>query len=84
MSYWITVKCKRCGEIIRTRIDLRNEPSIDYGEGGSGDTTYFVRKGIMGNGRCYQTIEVELTFDAKHKLIDRKITNGEYMDEEEE
>ena len=31
-SYWIDVQCSRCGEVIRARVDLRNDLSIDYNE----------------------------------------------------
>lgn len=79
-SYWMTVKCSRCGEIIRSRVDLRNDLSIEYGEG-NGEPTYFTRKTIIGNERCYQPIEVELSFDRNHKVIERKIRNGQFAEE---
>ncbi len=78
-EYWMTVKCNRCGEVIRSRVNLRNDLSIEYGEG-NGDTTYFARKTIIGAERCYQPIQVELTFDRNHKLIDRKISGGEFIE----
>lgn len=76
---WITVRCKRCSETIRARVDLRNDLSIQYGEDG-GDTTYFCRKTIMGENLCFQRIEVELTFDEKKNIINRKIQGGEFID----
>ena len=81
-SYWITVKCNRCGEIIRARVDLRNDLSINYGERDE-DTTYFCRKSLMGSQRCYQQIEVELTFDAGKKLLQREIRAGKFVEEGE-
>jgi hypothetical protein len=80
-AYWLTVRCKRCGEIIRTRIDLRNDLSLDYGEGDAPGTTYFTRKVLMGENRCFQQIEIELRFDAAHKLIERTIHGGDFVDE---
>lgn len=79
-SYWITVKCKKCGEIIRTRVDLRNDPSINYDD--KNGTTYFCRKVLIGEKYCFEKIEVELTFDANRKLIERHIIGGVFMDEE--
>jgi hypothetical protein len=81
-SFWITVKCNRCGEIIRARIDIRNDLSINYGDK-PGDTTYFCRKSLMGSQRCYQQIEVELTFDAGHRLIQKEIRAGKFVEEGE-
>jgi hypothetical protein len=79
-SYWVTVKCDRCGEVIRTRVDLRNDLSINYGDKPE-DTTYFCRKVLMGSQHCYQQIEVELTFDSRHKLGQREIRGGKFVEE---
>ena len=79
-GYWIRVKCNRCGEVIRTRIDLYNDLSADYGEG---DTTYFCRKLIIGKERCYQQIEINLTFDSRRHLIDKRVNGGQFIDENE-
>lgn len=81
-SYWITVKCDRCGEIIQARIDLRNDLSINYGEAAEA-TTYFCRKVLMGSQHCYQQIEVELTFDAKKRPIQKEIRAGKFVEEGE-
>ena len=80
-AYWVAVKCKRCGEIIRSRVDLRNDLSVQYGEGGA-EGTYFCRKTLMGEARCFNRVEVELTFDRDRHLINREITGGEFVDEE--
>lgn len=83
-AYWITVRCNRCGETIRARVDMRNDLSLDYGESGpyEGQTTYFCRKMLMGEQGCFQQIEVELTYDANRKLLDRQIKGGQFIDEE--
>lgn len=80
-AYWVTVRCNRCGEIIRARVDLRNDLSIQYGESDA-DTTYYSRKLIVGEQRCFQQIEVELTFNQQHQLIDRQIKGGQFVDED--
>lgn len=81
-GYWITVKCSRCGEQIRGRIDLRNDLSIEYGSEGA-SPTYFTRKLLVGeSGRCFQRIEVELTFDSAKHLLNREIQGGVFMDEQ--
>jgi len=78
----IYVRCDKCGEALRTRIHLRNAPSPLYGEGGQG-AAYFVRKTLVGSKRCFQPIEVELTFDANRKVIAREITGGQFITEKE-
>jgi hypothetical protein len=76
------VRCDKCGEAIRTRIHLRHDLSPVYDEAGQG-VTYFVRKTLVGGKRCFQPIEVELTFDANRKLIAREITGGQFITEQE-
>jgi len=77
-SFWISVKCGRCGEIIRTRVDLNNDLSAEYGEG-EGETTYFCRKVLIGKKGCYVPIEVELRFDAGRNLIEKQIKGGKFV-----
>lgn len=78
-SYWVYVRCNRCGEKIRTRVDLSNDLSLDY-EGER--TTYFTRKVLIGEGRCFERIEVLLTFDNNRKLINREINGGQFISQE--
>lgn len=79
-SFWITVQCERCGEVIRTRIDMTNDLSAEYGEG-ENVATYFCRKVLIGKQSCYRPIEVMLTFNASRKLIERQITGGKFVPE---
>ncbi len=76
--YPITVRCPRCGEVLSVVINLSNDLSQDYER-----DVFFVRKLISGSGaaRCFQQIEVQLTFDAHKRLLDREITGGSFVDE---
>lgn len=75
--YVFHVKCNRCGEVIEGRVDLDNDLSLDY----EGDNTvYFVRKGLVGENRCFQQIEVEMKFTSERELIDRQVTGGQFVD----
>lgn len=79
--YWIHARCRRCGEPLLGRVDLRNEPSLaDDGE------TWIVRKGLIGSGqhRCYQVVEVTLTFDAaKQHVREGEAVGGQLISKEE-
>ncbi len=81
---WIAVRCNRCGEVIRARINLFNDLSTQYGEDDSGEITYYCHKQLMGEGmdgkRCFQRIEVELTFDSRRKLINREVSGGTFVE----
>ena len=73
--YVFQVKCKRCGEIIESRVDLDNDLSLnDEGDG------YIVHKGLMGGNRCFQQINVELNFDTSRQLQQKAITGGTFVD----
>src|SRR5512142_2990720 len=80
-TYWIYAQCRRCGEPLKARVDLRNEPS--QADDGS---TWIVRKGLVGSGarRCFQTVEVILTFDPdKKNVVDSEVSGGKLITEEE-
>ncbi len=74
--YTFSVKCKRCGETIEGRVDLDNDLSVEYEEGGD---IYHARKLLMGENRCFQRIEIELKFTANRELIEKQITGGEFI-----
>ena len=75
-AFWVNVRCKRCGEIIHSRVNLSNDLSAEYD---GARTTYVCRKVLLGEGRCYQQIEVILKFDGNRKLVDRAISGGEFV-----
>ena len=69
------VTCNRCGEIIEGRVDLDNDLSLnDEGNG------YLARKGLIGANRCFQQIEVELTFDSARQIQEKAISGGEFVE----
>jgi|GEM_PF-277165 len=77
--YTTTVCCSRCGEEIPVRIDLSRELTPSYGEE---EGSYYVRKGVVGSGetRCFQTIELHLTFDAQRRILSREISGGAFVE----
>lgn len=76
---WVSVQCPRCGEIIRCRINLYNDLSIQYGADEK-DITYFCRKIVVGEQQCFQKIELELTFDKNRKLSEQKVMGGKFVE----
>jgi hypothetical protein len=70
---WVYVRCRRCGEVIRTRIDLRNDLSM-RDEGG-----YVAQKTLVGNQRCFERIEISLIFDDNRRLVGQEATRGEFV-----
>lgn len=75
--YVFNVKCNRCGEIIAGRVDLDNELSVEYEDNRN---VYFARKGLMGSGRCFQQIEVEMKFTSERTLIEQETHGGTFVE----
>ncbi len=71
----VQVKCKRCGEIIEGHVNLANDLSLN--DDGNG---YFVRKVLMGNGRCFQQVEVTLAFDLARRLLDKQAVGSAFVE----
>jgi hypothetical protein len=79
-AYWVYAQCRRCGEPLRARVDLRNDPSEDE------DGTWFVRKGLTGSGKyyCFQTVDVTLRFAKdKKNVLEADATGGKIITPEE-
>jgi hypothetical protein len=70
------IRCNRCGEVIRVRINPMNDLSI------ADDGTRFTHKTIVGK-RCYNRIEGEFTYNNGRKLINAEISGGDMVTEDE-
>ncbi len=79
---WIYVRCNRCGEKLKTRIDIMTDLTVRYGES-NGEDVYYTRKTLIGSELCFQPIEATLTFDLRRQLIDKQITGGEFITKQE-
>ena len=77
--YPFSVKCKRCGETIQGQVSVNNEPSLELDE--KGKPYYTCRKVLIGNGHCFQQIEVLFKFDEGRRVLDRKISGGEFVED---
>ena len=76
-GHWLYARCNRCGEVIRTRIDLQRDLNL-RDEGG-----YIARKTLVGNQTCFERIEVTLIFDDQRRVIDHEIERGTLVTAEE-
>jgi hypothetical protein len=72
------VKCNRCGETITGRIDLDNDLSVEYEEGGD---VFYARKVLMGENKCFQRVEVNFKFNSERQVIEKDIIGGEFVEQ---
>ncbi len=77
--YIFSVRCNRCKEIIQGHINVNNEPSLELNE--KGKSYYLCRKVLIGNGHCFQKIEVIFHFDESRSVINRKISGGTFVED---
>jgi hypothetical protein len=80
MVFPIKVKCNRCGEILTARVNLANDLSVEYNATGN-PQSYSCRKVLLGSGRCFQSIEVNLKFDSHRTLKEKEIHGGMFVEE---
>ncbi len=82
-AMYLYVQCNKCGEKLRARVDVWNELTPEY-DGKSDDAVSFhCRKVLIGEKRCYQPIELRLKFDKNHRLVEKNIMGGKYIDQAE-
>ena len=63
------VRCNRCGEVIKVRVNPHNDLSIEN------DVMRFVHKTIVGQN-CYSRIEAEFQYDSRRRLNNVEIEGG--------
>ncbi len=71
------VQPQGCDEVVRVRVDMHNEPSMD-----DDNKTYFVRKYVQGTTyKCNKRAELYLGFDSNRKVQKTEVTNGKLVTE---
>ncbi len=82
-TFPVTVRCARCGEVIRLRIDRDHELQAVYApdaEEGDEPIEYVLRKEAVGDA-CQNLIRFTIRFDCNHGLLSSEIEGGEFVDE---
>ena len=74
---WLYVKCNKCGSPLAVRVDLRNEPSVDYESGG-----YVLNKEMM-DSKCFALMHAQILFDGQHKITSKTVENGTFITQEQ-
>jgi len=80
---YLYVQCSKCGEKLKARVDIWNELTPDYDGNSEEASSYFCRKVLVGEKRCYQPIELRLKFDKNHTLVDKTILGGKFIEQDE-
>jgi hypothetical protein len=81
-AIWLYVACNRCGEAIRVRADRRYDLVSEMRDPGEAGPAYTMHKDIVGS-RCFQRIAVDMEFDQRLQVVERRISGGRWLTEEE-
>ena len=82
-AIYLYVQCSKCGEKLRARVDVWNELTPEYNGKSDDAVSYFCRKVLVGEKQCYQPIELKLKFDRNHKLTEKNIMGGKFIEQDE-
>jgi hypothetical protein len=75
------VRCDRCREKVRVRLNPHSELQQEFGDSGQ-DSGYSVRKMVVDQ-RCFRPIEVRMRFDASRHEQSREIEGGTFLTQQE-
>lgn len=78
---WLYVRCARCGEKIRVRVNRTTDAQQEYDESGR-PTHYLLRKEILGN-RCPALMSVEMQLDRGGRIIEQHAERCMIINEQE-
>jgi len=81
-AMYLYVQCSKCGEKLKARVDIWNELTPEYDGKHDDANSYYCRKVLVGEKQCYQPIELSLKFDKNHKLIDKTILGGTFIEQD--
>jgi hypothetical protein len=77
------VRCAKCGEVIRVRLDRRNDFEQQFDENGHDEVAgYRVHKEVMGSGNCFKMMALEIKFDRGYREIEKSVRGGEFVTRE--
>lgn len=76
---YVYIRCDRCGDVVRVRINMANELQQQFAEG-DGVDGYSLRKGVV-DARCFRPMEMTMTFDSGRRELGRDVEGGRFVDQ---
>ena len=81
-AMYLYVRCTRCKDVVRVRVNLANEPAQEFAEGGDTVIGYTLNKTIV-DSKCFRPIPLTIRFDGRRREQGREIEGGEFVTREE-
>ena len=81
-AMFLYIRCTRCRDVVRVRVNMANEPAQEFAEGGDTVDGYVLNKTVV-DSKCFRPIPVTIRFDARRREQGREIEGGEFVGQEE-
>ena len=76
------MRCAKCGEKIRVRVDRANDLAQEYEDGGDSPTGYTATKGVVGK-KCFRVMSMTVKFDKSGREVSRSVDGADFITAEE-
>ena len=76
------VRCAKCGEAIRVRVDRSNDLAQEFEDGGDHPSGYVATKGVVGK-KCFRTMSLTIRYDRGKRETGRSIDGADFISKEE-
>lgn len=78
-AVYFTVKCGRCGEVIRVRADKAHDLEEEYDTHADDISGYTLHKEVLGQ-RCPRLLRLTVRFDRARRVVAHEVEGGELVD----
>jgi hypothetical protein len=76
------VRCTKCAEAIRVRVDRGNDLAQEFEDGGDHPSGYVATKGVVGK-KCFRTMSLTIKYDRGRREVSRSLDGAEFITKEE-
>lgn len=76
------LRCDKCGEIIRFRVDPRWDLEEQFEESSDFPTSYAASKDVVGQ-KCFRTIHATIEFDRGKREVSRSASGAQFVTAQE-
>ena len=76
------VRCGKCGEVLRIRIDRRWDLQQEFEDEGDVVSGYVATKDVVGK-KCFQMMQLTVRFDRSHREVEKDLQRGSFVTRQE-
>ena len=76
---YLYVRCNRCQDIVRVRVNMANDLQQEYVESSDDVAGYSLTKGIV-DSKCFRPMTLTMQFDRRRNELERSVEGGTLVD----